>query len=426
MMRRYGLEFSANLEHPHHKLKPLFSMSAAHTSKDRKTIAALCCGAHIVQDGLTAAVYVLLPILAQAFGLTYAQVGLVRAAHMSSMAILELPSGIMAEWVGERSLLAFGLVCAGVGYFSLSLADGINAVMLAFVIAGVGTAFQHSLASSLISTTYPDKGRRSALGLYNSSGDAGKLAFTGLFSVLLGLGLGWQTIVTGYGWCAIVSGVLIYIILRRLKAGVRVESATATGGGMGWLDWGIKNRLAFSALIVAVFLDTAVQSGFFTFITFFVADRDVPVNYAAFAIVATLLGGIFGKASCGFLADRFGVKLSFALVQIATAALIGVLLVVPAFAIFLLLPLLGMFLQGSTSITYGAVNDYVRNERKSRGFALIYSTSTFSAIGGPVLLGLTGDLFGLDATMVAMAIISLAAILPVIWFQTEGEVALSR
>ena len=186
------------------------------------------------------------------------------------------------------------------------------------------------------------------------------------------------------------------------------------------MDWGIKNKTAFTALAVAVFLDTAVQSGFFTFITFFVADRDVPVSYAALAIVGTLLGGIFGKAGCGFLADRFGVKLSFALVQIATAALIGGLMIVPAYAVFLLLPLLGMFLQGSTSITYGAVNDYVRDERKSRGFALIYSTSTFSAIGGPVLFGLTGDIYGLNAAMAAMAVVSLAAILPCVWFSSEA------
>lgn len=45
----------------------------------RKTLIT-CCGAHLIQDGLGALQYVLLPILAQLFGLNYAQVGLRLAA----------------------------------------------------------------------------------------------------------------------------------------------------------------------------------------------------------------------------------------------------------------------------------------------------------------------------------------------------------
>ena len=36
------------------------------------------CTAHIAQDGLSAAIYVLMPVLAQAFGFTYAEVGLIK------------------------------------------------------------------------------------------------------------------------------------------------------------------------------------------------------------------------------------------------------------------------------------------------------------------------------------------------------------
>ena len=75
-------------------------------------------------DGLTASIYVLLPVLAQAFGLGYAQVGVIRAAHSAAMWVLELPSGIISERFGQRHLLAFGLLASGVGYLSVSAAAG--------------------------------------------------------------------------------------------------------------------------------------------------------------------------------------------------------------------------------------------------------------------------------------------------------------
>ena len=395
-------------------------MAILNSNRHRNTITGLCCAAHIVQDGLSSAIYVLLPILAQAFGLSYAQVGLIKAAHTSSMLVLELPSGILSERFGIRPLLAFGLVCAGVGFICLSYANSIAIITISLVIAGIGAAFQHAIASSLISSTHTNRGRRSALGIYNSAGDGGKLAFTGLFGLALGIGLSWQNIVVGYGLIAVMTGGVILVVLNKLNSGGPENGFSAEHRTVSvWKDWGISNRTAFSALIAAIFLDTAVQSGFFIFVTFLVAERNVPTNLAVLAIVATLAGGMFGKAGCGFLAARLGVKQAFTLVQCATAAVICIILVTPATIIFLLLPVLGVFLQGSTSITYGAVNDYVRDERKSRGFALIYSLTGLSAIAGPVGFGLVGDHFGLDITMLSMAAVSLLAIVPCVWLQAS-------
>ena len=112
----------------------------------RKLILAACCGTHGVQDGLTASIYVLLPVLAQTFGLGYAQVGLLRAVHGGAMWVLELPSGMLSERFGQRGLLAFGLLCGGAGYLAMSTAGGFHGVLLGLGIVGCGAAFQHSSA----------------------------------------------------------------------------------------------------------------------------------------------------------------------------------------------------------------------------------------------------------------------------------------
>ena len=76
-----------------------------------------------------------------------------------------------------------------------------------------------------------------------------------------------------------------------------------------------------------------------------------------------------------------------------------------------------MFLQGSTSITYGSISDLIRSDRQSRGFALLYSLAGLSAIVGPVIFGFISDYSGLNTAMMAMAFISLLAIPPLMFFK---------
>ena len=116
-----------------------------HSRNRRNLTLATCCGIHSLQDGLSAVLYVLLPILAQTFGLGYSQVGIIRATNNSAMMLFEIPSGMISERLGERTLLVFGLVCAGFGYLALSSANGFAAVALTLFVAGFGAAFQHAV-----------------------------------------------------------------------------------------------------------------------------------------------------------------------------------------------------------------------------------------------------------------------------------------
>ena len=136
-----------------------------------KRTLATCCATHILHDGLSDISYVLLPMLAQAFNLSLAQVGLVRSAWRAATAIFQTPAGLIAERLGARNLLAFGTACAGLAFIALGQAAGFAAILLALFCAGFGSAFQHPLCSTLISHAYPGDGRRAALGTYNFFGD---------------------------------------------------------------------------------------------------------------------------------------------------------------------------------------------------------------------------------------------------------------
>ena len=87
----------------------------------RRTLSATC-AVHFVHDGIGDALYVLLAIWAQAFGLSYVQVGTLRMAYSTALAFLQLPAGMLAERVGERALLVAGTLLAGLAFALLATA----------------------------------------------------------------------------------------------------------------------------------------------------------------------------------------------------------------------------------------------------------------------------------------------------------------
>jgi len=324
------------------------------------------------------------------------------------MWLLEIPAGILSESLGERRLLVLGIIGTGIGFFAVSFTEGYYGVLLALFVAGCGAAFQHSLCSSLISKSFGEPERRIALGSYNASGDIGKLVLTLVASLLLGIGVGWQTITLGYGLLAVAVALTIWILLGAKRAGelssIKLKEIAGTK------HWGIKDRLGFTNLAAIVFLVSLIQDGFLVFITFVMIEKQVSTGLVAFAVAATLSGGICGKYAGGLLAARIGVIRSIVLFELLTA--IGILLVFYAQGnvSFFLLPLVGVFLQGSSSITYGTVSNLVHTKQQSRGFSIIYTIASSASFVGPSIFGVIIDLLGFKFMMTIMATLVLVTL----------------
>ncbi len=370
------------------------------TTSKKLTLTASCI-THGIHDGLSSSVYVLLPILAQNFNLGFSQIGFIRAIYTSAMWLLEIPAGILSESLGKRRLLVLGIIGSGIGFLAVSFTNGYFGVLLALFVAGCGAAFQHSLCSSLICNAFGEPERRIALGSYNASGDIGKLVFTLLASLLLGVGVGWQNISLGYGLLAVLVAITIWIMLDAKSA--KRFSSMKLNEIVGNENWGIKDRIGFTNLATIVFLDSLIQDGFLVFITFLMIEKQVSTGLVTFAVAATLSGGIFGKYAGGILAARIGVIQSIVFFELLTA--IGIMLVffVPGNISFFLLPLVGVFLQGSSSITYGTVSNLVNVKQQSRGFSIIYTIASSASFLGPAIFGLIIDSLGFQVMMIIMA-----------------------
>lgn len=238
---------------------------------------------------MSSTIYVLLPILAQAFGFTYVHIGVLKGLKSISQAVLEMGSGWLSERIGEYRLIIVGLALSGAGYLSLSTAPSAFFIGICFLIIGAGTGLHHAPSSALIANSSLSTIRGRALGLYNASGDVGKLAFTGVISLSAGAGLAWQQISFFYGLVVILAAVAIAMATRSLLRQRRraaweepedIDQPEITG-------WGILNWPSYGALLIVTSIDTLVQTTVLVFVAFLMLSKGLPLPVATGATRAT-------------------------------------------------------------------------------------------------------------------------------------------
>ena len=372
----------------------------------KKRTLATSCAVHTVHDGLQDATYVLLPLLAQSFGLSLAQVGLIRGAHRTAMAAFQIPAGLIAERFGERNLLAFGTAILGLAFLGLGFAPGFWAILVALFFAGLGSSVQHPLSSAIISRAYAAEGRRAALGTYNFAGDVGKFGFGAIVSLLMLAGISWQTPVLGFGIAALLTAGAVTLLI----ANATPMHVAGRGKKRGDRGWGIRDRQGFTVLCLIEVLDSSTRAGFLTFIAFLLIAGGLSQGWAASAVPLVFVGGMAGKLACGLLAERLGVVRMIVLTEVATACGIFAALVLPTVAAFLLLPLLGVVLQGTSSVLYATVGEFVDAERLPRTFGFFYTIGSVCGIVAPLGFGLIGDRFGVAVAIATMGALILLTI----------------
>lgn len=376
-----------------------------HTKRRRRGTLVTGGFAHFIHDGFTDTLFVLLPLWATGFGLSHAQVGFLKMCMHGSLASFQVPAGLAAERLGERLVLALGTALVGAGYLLLTLADGFTGLAALLLIAGAGCAVQHPLASSVISTAFEGAGRRAALGTYNFAGDLGKVAVPFTVAAVAGA-YGWRTGSLFAGALGLVAAVAVYLLLRHFAAGARpVRAVHHPDGGdkPAPLGWGIDNRRGFSVLVGISIIDSAARTGVLTFLPFLLMDKGLDVTGVGFALALIFAGGAAGKLVCGLVAERLGILRTVVITEMATGGLILAAISAELTTAMALLPFLGVALNGTSSVLYGTVGDFVRADRQARAFGVFYSLGTGASALSPLLYGIASDAWGLSFALSALA-----------------------
>ena len=357
---------------------------------------------HFIDDGFSDSIYILLPFIASELSLSFSQIGLLKGVASAAMSLFQIPMGLLGERIGELTVIAAGTMGLASGFLILSRVYSFPLILLSLLFAKGTSGGQHSLGASTLSRVFEVSGRRAATGTYNFSGDVGKVFLPFVLTVLINL-WGWRQAVLVLSLSALLVVTFLWGLARQKIVPPAMRESKEKLGLKG-SSWGISNPQGFSALLTMGVIDSATRTTLLTFLPFLLLQKGISVAQVGFAFTLLFVGGAAGKLACGFLAEWFGIVPMVWGTEILTCAGMLSLIWSPTLMIWILLPLVGFMLNGTSSVLYATVAEIIYANARSRGYGLYYAMTLGSGAVAPLVYGVVTDSFGLNFTIVTAAL----------------------
>ena len=138
--------------------------------------------------------------------------------------------------------------------------------------------------------------------------------------------------------------------------------------------------------------------------------KGASVQVVGLALTLVFVGGAMGKLVCAFIGARIGAVATVWLTETVTAVGIVSLLPLSLEAALMLLPIVGIALNGTSSVLYGSVPDLVEPSWRQRAFSIFYTGTIGAGAVSPAVYGLLGDAIGVPAALTVVAAVVLIAL----------------
>ncbi|MFZ0176938.1 MAG: MFS transporter [Pseudolabrys sp.] len=373
-------------------------------STERRALG-VACGAHALHDGYTDLVYILLPVWQNEFGLGFAALGLMRTVFSGTLASFQIPAGFRAERFGAVTVLALGTALAGFGYVLAGFSNGVAFLVAALFVGGLGASTQHPLASSLIAHAFAGSRSLKALGTYNFAGDIGKMTLPAVAAFLF-IVLPWRQVLMLLGCLGGLAALAIFFAMPHFR-----DHAAAPRKSNGSASPGVPvPAYGFPLLLSVGVIDSATRMAFLTFLPFVLTAKGASLQTVGLALTLVFAGGAVGKLVCAFIGARIGAVATVWLTEMVTACGIVALLPLPLEAALVLLPVVGIALNGTSSVLYGSVPDLVEPAWRQRAFSIFYTGTIGAGAVSPAIYGLLGDAVGVPTALLIVAAVVLVTL----------------
>ena len=348
------------------------------------------------------------PILKQVFSLNNTEAGLIITVFATATTIAQTPVGFLVDRVGARAVLISGLAIEGAAIGAFGLVDAYWHMLPLAFIAGLGHTVFHPADYAILSARVSESRMGRAFSLHSASGYIG-FALAPIYMVWVAELWGWRTSFLSIGAIGIIGALVLSSQSQMLSGMVKKttgKSKVSSGAksekapdSMSLTD-GIKLLLSLPIMMCFLYfvLHQMGGGGLRSFLVVALGDlHGTPALSAATALSAFTVGSVGGILSGGYVADKFGPRITTAFATLVPAAVLiallgsfdirGTLLIsilaLSGFLIGLLIPSRDLLLRSVTPP--GSMG-------KVMGFA-----STGSNLGGaliPVVIGYAMDAAG--------------------------------
>lgn len=241
----------------------------------------------------------ILPAIRVELGLTYTEAGSLAAAATLVYALMQVPSGMLADRFGPRRLFAIGVLATNSLLVLFALSGTYLVAVIVQALSGLTRALAFAPGLVLLSTWFAPARRATAMGLFVAGGSLWTIAF-GLIAPTALETVGWRGAVAVAGGLGVAFGLAVAVLGRPGRsedAGPRSAAAVPlrrlAGEPVMWLACFVQ------------FVRLAVVQGVALWLpTFLVDERDLPLALAGAVVAATALATAPSNIIGGLLADR--------------------------------------------------------------------------------------------------------------------------
>ncbi len=162
-------------------------------------------------------VYGMTPLIGESFGLSKFQLGLLALVNLLVFAVASLASGPIADKIGPRKVIFFGILVWSIATIGSALANSFAVLLFFRALVGVGEGAYGPSANSLLCAAAPPEKRGRALGIYNVGMALGGTSGLALGAVLAPV-IGWR----GVFWIAGAPSILLALASAFVAAPERI------------------------------------------------------------------------------------------------------------------------------------------------------------------------------------------------------------
>jgi MFS family permease len=306
--------------------------------QDAKVLGLISTG-HFMSHFYSLSLPPLFPLLKEAFGVSYTELGMMMAAMAGASAVSQVPVGFMVDRLGARPVLTAGLVIISLGLALVGLAPSFAVVVLIVTLTAVGNSVFHPADYAILNSSITPARMGRAFSIHTFAGHLGSAAAPATM-ILMSTAFGWRVALIAAG----IFGLLVMAALATQWNSLhddavpkkKKESAAPAEARTSGL------KLLFSKQILVFFLFFGTLSFTSTGLSAFsvsalVTLHDMPVASASAALTAFLLCSAGGILLGGEISDR---TTKHELIAAAAFILTAVLALVIAWVNLPLLPLI--------------------------------------------------------------------------------------
>lgn len=367
----------------------------------------LVAAAHFVSHMMQMALPPLLPVLHDAFAVSYTQLGLVLASFYVASGFGQTVAGLLVDRHGADRLLLGGLALVSGGIALAGLVPSFWLLVPLAVVAGLGNSVFHPADLSILSHKVSDRMRGRAFAVHGVAGQLGFAASPILVAAISALA-GWRLALLGTGAVGLIVTAILFanrdaLIFARTAGAPAPDRAGRRSGFAGVVSSPLI-LMAFAYFVLTSFGGNGIQS--FS-ITAFSSAYGLALATATLCLTVYLVGSSTGMVIGGFLADRTHDHARLAMTGILTSAgLIAVLAFLPGNPLTILPT---MAVAGLAFGVTGPSRDILIREaaagvRVGSVFGFVYSGLDLGSLASPLLFGPLTDHQMPRAVFVAAAI----------------------